>query len=465
MANPRPLRDLRDWLTTLDEIGALVTTGPNVPLRFGVLGEIEAHEGHAACFLPRPGGHDVPIVGGTIARREWVAKALGVNVSEILARFLDAVANPLPWEEADQDSAPVHEVVHRGTEIDLLGLLPVITCHERDAGPYITSGLVSATNLQTGKQNLSINRMQVHAPDKLGILMLPRDLHAYFAYAESVGRELPVTITIGHEPLTELASQAIAPRDQCELEIAGALHGAPLRVVRSYTNDVMVPADAEFSIEGRVLPHVRAPEGPFGEFPKYYTGTDLQPVIQIDCITQRTRPIYRVNNPSGIENVVIGGVPREATILERLRLNFPDVLDVRLTTGGLGRYHLVVQMRKRDYGNAKNVILGALATHYDVKHVVVVDDDIDIDDPTQVEWAIATRFQADRDLVRVEGALGSKLDPSGDRRGLNTKLGFDATVPLGEGERFLVSRIPGVSRAAAGDGVAGDNRTFHEYVG
>jgi 2,5-furandicarboxylate decarboxylase 1 len=204
----------------------------------------------------------------------------GVPSAAVLERVGDAVANPIDWQLVDSDRAPVHEVTHRGDEIDLRRLMPIITCHERDAGPYITSGLVNGRNLQTGKQNLSINRMQVHAPDRLGILMLPRDLPAYFAYAESIGEPLPVTVTIGHEPLTELASQAVGPRDLCELPIAGALHGQPLRVTRSYTNDVIIPADAEFSIEGRILPHVRAPEGPFGEFHKYYTGTELQPVTR-----------------------------------------------------------------------------------------------------------------------------------------------------------------------------------------
>ncbi len=154
-------------------------------------------------------------------------------------------------------------------------------------------------------------------------------------------------------------------------------------------------------------------------------------MIEVDCVTHRTNPIYRANNPSGLENVVIGGVPREVSILGRLKLDFPDVLDVRLTTGGLGRYHMVVQMRKRQYGSAKNVLLAAFGTHYDLKAIVVVDEDVDIDDPTQVEWALATRFQGDRDLIVVERALGSKLDPSGDQRGLSAKVGIDATIPLG----------------------------------
>jgi 2,5-furandicarboxylate decarboxylase 1 len=458
------LRDLRDWLTMLDGAGALVTAQPRVPLEFGVLGLIERYEGKAACFLPRPGGHPVPIAGGTIGRREWIGMALGVPPSAVLHRVGAAVANPIDWQLVDPDKAPVHDVIHRGADIDLRRLMPIVTCHERDAGPYITSGLVNGKNLQTGKQNLSINRMQVHAPNRLGILMLPRDLHAYFVYAESIGEPLPVTVTIGHEPLTELASQAIAPRDLCELHIAGALHGEPLRVTRSCTNDVIIPADAEFSIEGRILPHVRAAEGPFGEFPKYYTGTELQPVIEVDCITHRTDPIYRVNNPSGLENVVIGGVPREVSILGRLKLDFPDVLDVRLTTGGLGRYHMVVQMRKRQHGSAKNVLLAAFGTHYDLKAVVVVDEDVDIDDPAQVEWALATRFQGDRDLIVVEHALGSKLDPSGDRRGLSAKVGIDATVPLGEDDRFYTSRIPATERDPAAE-VAPDSTAFHDYIG
>ncbi len=436
------MEDLRDWLNHLDANHALAVIRDGVNLEYELLTIADKFEGKKACYFPHPSGHAVPVVTGLLQQRSWVAEALGVPPAEMLRHFKQAVDHPMPWQVIEQDKAPVHEVVIK-EGIDLKKIMPIVTHNEKDGGPYITSGLVSSKNLETGKQNLSIHRMQVQAPDKLSILLLPRDLFAYFTYAESQNQPLPITITIGHHPVVELASQAIAPRDVCELEIAGALRGKPLEVVKSYTNDVMIPASAEFSIEGHILPHVRCLEGPFGEFPKYYSGRGLLPVVQVHCITHRKNPIYQTNNPAGAENIVLGGIPREASLLQRIQLNFPNVLDLRLTAGGQGRYHIVIKMKKRQYGEAKNVIAAAFACHYDIKLVTVVDEDIDIDVPEQVEWALATRFQADKDLVVINRALGSKLDPSGDHRGLSSKMGLDATAYLGDEERFYVSKTVG----------------------
>ncbi|KTC88736.1 UbiD family decarboxylase [Fluoribacter dumoffii] len=435
------MNNLRNWLDRLYNTNRLLVSKTHLNPKFEVMSWIEHYEGEKALFFPEPQGYEIPIVAGILGQRRWAAEAMKVNESEMLKSILKALHNPIPWHVVAQEKAPVHEVV-LGKNIDILKLFPVVTHHEKDAGPYITSGLVHGLNLETGKQNTSINRLQVHAPDKLGILMLPRDLYAYHQYAESQDAPLPVTITIGDDPLTKLSSQMIAPRDQSELEIAGALMGQPLPVVKSYTNDVHIPAEAEIAIEGYIPPGLRALEGPFGEFPKYYTGSSMLPIVQITCITHRQKPIFETNHPSGLENIVLGGVPREASLLERIRLNFPNVLDLRLTPGGLGRYHMAIKMKKTQMGEAKNVICCALGCHYDIKFVVVVDEDIDIDDSNQIEWAVATRFQAERDLVVVHGALGSKLDPSAKKHTLGSKVGFDATLYLDEKDKFYVTRVP-----------------------
>ena len=185
--------------------------------------------------------------------------------------------------------------------------------------------------------------------------------------AEAKGAELPAAIVIGVDPLTLLASQAIAPLGQDEFEIAGALHRAPLAVVKCLGSDLTVPAEAEIVLEGRIC-WVREPEGPFGEFPQYYGERRPRPVIAIDRMTQRRDAIFHTIN-GGLEHLLLGGIPREATILQSLRRNFPSVVDVHLPPGGTCRYHLYVQMRKAYQGEARNVILGAFAAHYDVKHV------------------------------------------------------------------------------------------------
>jgi 2,5-furandicarboxylate decarboxylase 1 len=213
--------------------------------------------------------------------------------------------------------------------------------------------------------------------------------------------------------------------------------------VRCRTVDVDVPAAAEIVIEGRILPRARLPEGPFGEFPRYYGPLSDKHVIDVTAITHRERPIFHDILPAGREHLLLGAVPREASLLRGLRRTFPAVRAVHMTPGGSCRFHAVVSMEKRQEGQARNVILATLANNFDIKHVWVVDADVDVFDAEAVEWALATRFQADRDVVLVGGAQGSRLDPSADE-GVSAKLGFDCTVPVGaEPERYEVIRIPG----------------------
>lgn len=468
MNAPTACTSLREWLRHLASTNRLAAIREGVGLKHELAAIAKRLDGHSAALFPRPGGHTMPVVSGFMSKREWIAEALGVSQSGLLGRFRDAAERPLAWEEVALGTAACQQVVHGhgAGPVDLASLLPIPTHSEHDDGPYITAGLVIARNPRTGRQNVSINRLQVHGPDRLGILMLPRHLHSFYQAAESQGQALEVAIVIGVDPLTALASQAICPIDQDELEIAGALHGLPLKVTKCLSNGVRVPADAEIVIEGRLLPQVREAEGPFGEFPKYYSAREEREVIQVDTVTTRRDPIFHTIIPAEMEHLLLGSIPREATLLAQLQRSFPNVTDVHLTIGGVGRYHLVVQLRKTREGQAKNVMLGAFAGHYDVKQVIVVDEDVDIHSSNEVEWAVATRFQADRDLVVIAGAQGSALDPSttvgfpGNRpspewQGYGSKMGLDATKPLITAEHvFTRVRIPGELDVDLGRAVA-----------
>lgn len=430
---------LRGWLDHLQASGRLALTRPDIDLRFGVAGVANRLDGISASVFPAPGGHAVPIVSCLLSQRGWMAEAAGVEQSELIARFENACRNPVPSHETTD--APCQQVVHH--DVDLEKQLPIPTHNEHDHGAYITAGLLIARRPDTGVQNVSIHRLQVSGPDRLGALLLPRHTHAFFAQQEQEGADLDIAIVVGVDPLTLMASQAIVPIDHDELEISGALRGAPLPVTKCVTNDVRVPAEAEFVLEGRLLARVREPEGPFGEFPQYYGARAERHVIEVDALTHRESPIYHTIVGGGPEHLLLGGIPREASFLSHLRRTFPCVRDVHLSRGGTCRYHLYVQVENPEPGEAKNVILGALATHYDIKQVTVVDTDVDVHDPAEVEWAVATRFQADRDLVVVAGSQGSKLDPS-TAAGFGAKMGLDATVPADAPEmRFTRIRVPG----------------------
>lgn len=446
-----PVTTLRSWLDRLDETGRLVRTKPDVPLEFTLAAIAKRLDGDKATLFPSPGGHELSVISGLVAARPWIAEAMGVDEADMLTRYRDAVINPLPWTEVAR--APVQQIVV-DADLDITKELPIPVHNEHDAGAYITAGLVIAANPRTGVQNVSINRIQISGPNRLGILILPRDLHRFYDAAEEAGEALSVAIAIGVDPLTLLASQAILPIDRDELEVAGALQGAPLPVVKCKTSDVRVPAEAEIVIEGRLLPEVREEEGPFGEFPQYYGPAGKRQVIEIDAITRREDALFHTIVPAAMEHLLLGGIPREASLIAHLQRTFPSVKDVHLSRGGTCRYHLVVKIAKRWDGEPKNIMMGAFAGHADIKQVTIVDEDVDILDPVAVEWAVATRFQASEDLMVVAGAQGSRLDPSGTN-GKVDKMGLDATKPLGgDPFTFTVVHVPGEDDDTLDDWIA-----------
>ena len=436
----KAFQSMRDWIAHLEKTKRLVITKKGVPLKYTLAAITKQLDGEKAVLFPNPDHHPIAVVSGIVSKRDWIAEAMGVSNNMLLEHFREAVLNPIPWKEIKK--AQAQEVVIR-KNIDIKSILPIPTHNEHDSGAYITAGLVIARNPQSGEQNVSINRLQINGPDTLGILILPRDLNKFFEMAEDRDQYLPVSISIGSDPMSLLASQAILPLNTDELYVAGGLLKNPLDVVKCTTNDVRVPASSEIIIEGRLLPNVRESEGPFGEFPQYYGAADKRQVIKIDAITHRENPIYHTIVPAAMEHLLLGAIPREASILTALQRQFSNVIDVHLSRGGVCRYHLAVKVKKRLEGEQKNIIFGAFASHADIKLVTVVDDDVDVHNSISVEWAIATRFQASSDTIIVGGALGSKLDPSG-KDGLVDKMGLDATKPLeSEPLRYTVVNIPG----------------------
>ncbi len=467
--------DLRSWLVRLAGTGRVATIAKCVALKHELAAIAKRLDGKQAAFFTDPGNHAIPVVSGFMSCRGWISEAMGVDEAGLLARFNEATAHPLESVEVHRKNAACQEVVVT-SGIDLNAMLPIPIHSEHDNGPYITAGLVIARNQRTGVQNVSINRLQVHGPNRMAILMLPRHLHAFQKEAERAGNALDVAIAIGVDPLTMLASQAITPINFDELEISGALHGDPLPVVKCVTSDVRVPAFSEIVIEGRILPNVREAEGPFGEFPKYYSAQEEREVIEVVALTHREAPIFHTIIPAEMEHLLLGSIPREASLLALLQRSHPKVKDVHLSVGGVCRYHLWVQFDKTREGEAKNVILCAFGAHYDIKQVVVVDPDVDIHDPAEVEWAIATRFQADRDLIVIEGAQGSPLDPSTTvgldhdaaqhLQGISAKMGLDATRPISyQSHVFTRVRIPGQELTDLDALIAPDNRALDAYIG
>ncbi|MGF6947576.1 2,5-furandicarboxylate decarboxylase 1 [Neobacillus sp. B4I6] len=435
-------KTFRTWLTHLQTTGRLATIDKNVSLEYEVAAIAKKLDGKKATYFTSVEDYEIPVVSGICSTREDFAEALETDQYNVITKFTEAVSAPEACLLVNEKEAPVKENIIL-ENIDLMKMFPIPVHHEKDSGNYITAGLFIVRDPVTRKQNVSIHRLQISGKNKIGALILPRHTFHLYKQAEEAGRPLECAIAIGVDPVTLLASQASTPFGVDELEISSALRGEPLEVVRCKTVDIDVPAYAEIVLEGKILPHVREPEGPFGEFPKYYGPRSDKEVIEITAVTHRNNPIFYTIVPAGYEHLLLGGIPREASLFQSIRQTVPSVTAVHMSPGGTCRYHAIVSIKKRNEGEAKNAILAALANSFDIKHVVVTDEEVDIFNMEEVEWAIATRFQADRDLVVVHEAQSSKLDPS-SRDGVGSKMGLDCTVPLNsEPMQYLRVQIPG----------------------
>ncbi len=417
----------KNWLQTLEQDGVLKHIEKPVDKEFQIAALGKQADGKYALVFDHVSGAQMPVVSSIVSTRTLFAKAMGVKPEEVSERFIWAQKNPRKCVLIGNSEAPVKEYVSK--EVDLSSF-PIPTHHEKDGGSYITAGVLIAKNPRTGEKNVSIHRLQVLSPNRLGILILPRHLDYFHRQAESDRVGLDVAIAIGVDPLTLLASQALVPLGFDELTIASALHKEPLELVRGETVDLEYPANAEIVFEGKLLPEVREAEGPFGEYPRYYGPESPKPVIELSCVCRRSQAMFHTIVPATMEHFLLGGIPREAGLFELIKNVVPTVKAVHLTEGGSCRYHAVISIDKKNEGEGKNAIMAAFSSSAEIKHVVCVDSDVDIFNMTDVEWAIATRVQASRDVFIIRDAMGNALDPS-SHHGVSDKMGIDATVPLG----------------------------------
>lgn len=442
------VQDLRSWLALLESRGELGVVQSPISADHDVAAVLERRDARRAVYFRHVKGAAFPLAGNVIHRREHLAVALGCSSRQTVGRFAAALREPRPCETLPPAEAPL--LANRLGGAELLSTLPLTLQHDRDAGRYFTAALLAVRDPESGRVNLSINRLQVAGEREVRALVLPGRLCRILAESEQAGHELDVAVVVGTDPLLTLASQSPADRELDDLEVASALRTSPLRVVAAPLTGIPVPAGAEFLFEGRFRRGERAMEGPFGEFPRTYGPAGPAPVIDINAAYHRDEAIFQTILSGGREHFLIGGIPREVRLLTALSQANLDVAGVRLPEGGSCRFHALVSLRNPRPGDAVSAMTAAFAAVTTVKLVVVVDDDVDIFDDEQVAWAVATRVQADRDLLVVPRTRGSSLDPSA-RGGLTAKTGIDATVPAGERERYArMTATPGSEKALQG---------------
>ncbi|MDD2655839.1 MAG: UbiD family decarboxylase [Candidatus ainarchaeum sp.] len=410
----------RDFVRELETNMQLLRMRKGVSKNLELAAVMKAKEG-TPILAPEVGGAKFAAVGNVFATRELVARYLGCGVDEITKRLMDAINRPSKPKPAK--TSPALE-----TAVSSLDELPIPFHTEKDGGPYICSGIVVAKDPEYGT-NCSFHRMMQLDGERMVLRILPRHLDAFI---ERAGGELDVAVIIG-APINVLLASAISTNiGTNELEIANSL--APFETVR-LSNGIEVPSEVEFIFEARITKEL-ANEGPFVDLTDTYDIVRRQRVMEVKRIHARKDALFHVLLPGGMEHKVLMGMPREPTIFNEVS-KVAECKGVSITPGGCSWLHGVVSIHKKNEDDGKKAIEAAFKGHASMKHVVVVDDDVDIHNMEEVEWAIATRFQGDRGLVIKPHEKGSSLDPSAnpDTRE-TTKIGVDATAPLEEKEKF-----------------------------
>jgi 2,5-furandicarboxylate decarboxylase 1 len=429
----------RSALARMAEQGRLTAYTAPIDPHLEVAAVMKKLDGGPALAFTAVKGHDMPVIGNLLSCQANCEAAFGIDfngIRELVGRALGAPKPPVLVERA-----PAQQHVHT-SGIDLARMLPALHHTADDAGRFITAGIVIVRDPETGTYNASYHRLQLTGPGRTGVkLDFGRHLRLAFERAKAQGVPLPVAVCIGadlalHYTAATMGSQM--PEHADELAVAGGLSGRPLPVVKAVSQDLLVPAESEIVLEGRMLPDATVTEGPFGEFVGYLSPADQAPVFEITAVTHRDRPIYHAINGYGRETIMLRKYVLEASLLKVLQAAVPIVVDAEMTAGGLHRFHAVVQVRKatpQHDGLQRNAILAAFGALKDLDLVIVVDDDIDIRDPHDVEYAVATRMEASRDLVTMPAARGHEYIRVG-QSGIRAKLGIDATVPFSERARF-----------------------------
>src|SRR3954469_9018086 len=382
------------------------------------------------------GPEKAELVGNALGSRRRLALAFDVSEKDLRAEVSRRLEVPIPPVEVSSAAAPVHQVVWTGAQADFTKL-PIHLQHSEDGAPYISASIDITRSLDGKKRNVGYRRMMLRARQEAGIdLIAPSDLRAL--YAEYVKRKerMPVAFVVGSHPADGVAATAMSPIAD-EVALMGALRGAAVPLVKCATIEAHVPADAEVVLEGYLDERgwVES-EGPYGEYVGYYGMMKTNPVFHLTAITMRRDALFQTVTIGGralanTDTAQLCALRTEVAAWSALMTAVREPIAVYCTPSAGGMHNLRLALRQRYPGEVRNAIAAVFASNADVKNVFVVDEDIDIFSDSQMDWALATRFQPDRDLVVQTGFRCVPLDPSllGSRTG--AKAGFDLTFPFG----------------------------------
>lgn len=414
----------RSFLEKLDAEGELTRIRKEVSTEYELAGIINALQEKPILF-EKVKESNIPVVAGLISSKKLVAKALNIKHEQLLHKLSNAIENPFPSPNIVKNGE-CQEVVEKNVD---LTTLPIMRYTEKDGGKYIASAIAIIRDPELGR-NTCFHRLMLLDKNRF-VARIVEDRGTDTALKKS-GGELDIAMCIGNSSAVLLAASTSLPKGVDELGMANALERTEL--VKCKTIDVEVPRDCEIVLEGRITKE-KAPEGPFLDLTGIVDKVRDQPVIEINCITHRRNPIYQTILAGKKEHRLLMGMPKEPTIFNEAN-KVCECKDVYITVGGCSWLHAVLKIKKKHADDGKKAIRAAFEGHKSLKHCVIVDEDIDIYDPNEVEWAIATRFQADKDATILPRLRGSSLDPSGDltegKKATTCKMGLDATIPYKE---------------------------------
>jgi UbiD family decarboxylase len=412
----------RNFLEQLEKNGEVTRITKEVSTEFELAGIIEAL-GEKPVFFEKVKESSIPVAAGLVSSKELIARALGIEKSQLLQRLSSAIENPVPPEVVEKGAC--QEIVE--TDVDLTRL-PIMRYTEKDGGKYIASAIAIVRDPEFRARNVCFHRLMLL--DKNHFVARIVENRGTDTALKKAGGELDIAFCIGNSTALLLSAATTLPMGVDELGMANALEKTEL--VKCKTIDLEVPKDCEIVLEGRITKE-KAAEGPFLDLTGIVDKARQQPVVEIKCITHREKPIYQTILAGRNEHKFLMGMPKEPTIFNEVN-KVCKCTDVYITPGGCSWLHAVVQIKKQNPDDGKKAIAAAFEGHKSLKHCVIVDEDINIYDPHDVEWAVATRFQADKNSVILSNQPGSSLDPSGDltegKKATTAKAGIDATAPL-----------------------------------
>jgi len=435
------ISNLQDFINKLEINNDLIRVKKKVDPKFELAAITSKFEGKQAILFESIKNSEFKVVCNILGTRNRFAFALGLTNPDSIPSHINHAIKILTPPKKRNISTDEY-FVKSSKDLDTL---PIVTHFEKDAGPYITSSIVYAKNLETDYQNSSTHRLLKMDEKHLCIRMVEgRHLHKCFTYAKEHGEDLKVAISIGSNPIINIAAAYQAAYGVDEMIVANSLLGNKLTLIQNKYSQLFVPIQTEIILEGRILKDRNHREW-MVEMLKTYDFKRAQPVFELEKIRFNSNSVFYDILPGYSEHRLLMGLPVEAKIYENVRNVVASTLKVHLTDGGSNWLNTVIQIKKKLEGEPKNAILAAFAAHPSLKIATVVDEDIDPTNPVSVEYALSTRFQADKDIIVINNVKGSTLDPSSDQENLlTTKIGFDATASLLKSkERFEIAKIPG----------------------